>query len=147
LTTPFTMAPNAILFDTTLPPLARLLWAALEHHSGEHRTCWPGYVALAKEVGCSARWIPVLIKRLVKAGLLVVQYRQGKTNIYTLLGRVERQKSTQEDRAGVPMKIDNYEQKQAPKTNDKRASSPVNGKIDLTKYLPGGKYASLISVT
>jgi predicted transcriptional regulator len=63
-------------------------YSALEDFSGEHLTCWPGYEAIAKKVGCSARWIPVLLKRLVEAGLLVVQYRQGKTNIYTLLGRV-----------------------------------------------------------
>jgi hypothetical protein len=68
LTTPFTMTPNAILFDTSLPALVRMCYCALEDFSGEHRTCWPGYVALAKKVGCSARWIPILIKRLVEAG-------------------------------------------------------------------------------
>jgi hypothetical protein len=140
MSTPFTMTPNAILFDTTLPALVRVCYSALEDFSGEHLTCWPGYEALAKKVGCSARWIPVLLKRLVEAGLLLVQYRQGKTNIYTLLGRVERQKATPAPSSPPPMKPDNYEQKQPTKTNNNRASRPFNDKkgsknpIDFSKY-------------
>jgi hypothetical protein len=138
--TPFVMTPTAIAFDTSLPPLVRLLWQALEDFSGNNRTCWPGYEALAKKVGCTARWIPYLIKRLVKAGLLVVQYRQGKTNIYTLLGRVARQKATQEQTAPVPPKPDKDDPKQPTKTNNNRAYRPFNGNkkkkegIDFTKY-------------
>jgi hypothetical protein len=115
-------------------------YSALEDFSGEHLTCWPGYEAIAKKVGCSARWIPVLLKRLVEAGLLLVQYRQGKTNIYTLLGRVVRQKATPAPSSPPPMKPDNYEQKQPPKTNNNRASRPFNDKkgsknpIDFSKY-------------
>jgi hypothetical protein len=140
--TPFTMTPNAILFDTRLPALVRVCYSALEDFSGEHLTCWPGYEALAKKVGCSARWIPVLLKRLVEAGLLLVQYRQGKTNIYTLLGRVERQKATQED-SPLPMKPDNYEQKQAPKTNNKGGSRPFNDKKGSKKPIDFSKYEHL----
>jgi hypothetical protein len=68
---PFIMLPISVAFDPTLSPKARLLWAALEDHSGEHKTCWPGYTALAKKVGCSVRWLPVLVKELVNAGLLL----------------------------------------------------------------------------
>jgi hypothetical protein len=111
----------------------------LEHRCGEHRTCWPGYADLAELVGCSARWIPELLKPLVKAGLVLVEYRQGKSNVYTLLGRVERQpKATQEVTAPAPRKANNYEQKQPTKTNEIRASRPNNGGIDFSKYLPGG---------
>ncbi|MBA3829930.1 MAG: helix-turn-helix domain-containing protein [Taibaiella sp.] len=144
------MTPNSVLFDTTLPAKARLLWSALEHFSGQHRTCWPGYTVLAQKVGCSARWIPELLKELVKAGLVLVQYRQGKASIYTLLGRVARQKPTLELKAEVPWKQASNEQKQPPKTNDKGGSTPSYGKkkegIDFSKYGPGGKYpASPIS--
>ena len=116
-TQPFTMTPNSVIFDTTLPALVRLCYSALEDFSGEHKTCWPGYAAIAKKVGCSARWVPELLKRLVKAGLLVIQYREGRSNIYTLQGRVVRQQPTQEARPGVPRNATNYEPKQPNKAN------------------------------
>jgi hypothetical protein len=138
---PFVMTPTTIAFDTSLPPLARLLWAALEHRCGEHRTCWPGYAALAAKVGCSIRWIPELLRKLVEAGLLIIQPRQGKTNIYRLLGRVERHRATHEVKAAPPRKATNYEQKQPTKTNEIRASRPNSGGIDFSKYTGNGKYA------
>jgi hypothetical protein len=144
---PFTMTPNSILFDTSLPALVRVCYSALEDFSGDHLTCWPGYEALAKKVGCTARWIPVLLKRLVEAGLLIIKNRQGKTNIYTLLGRVERRKAAVES-SPVPMKPDNDEQKQAPKTKEDRAYRRLNqnkkGPVIFEKYLPGGKYEAAV---
>jgi hypothetical protein len=154
-TQPFVMTPTAVIFDTALPALVRVCYSALEDFSGEHRTCWPGYAALAKKVGCSVRWIPHLLQWLVKAGLLLVQCRQGKSNIYTLLGRVARQPQKEQvappmhSDKRLPMHPDNYEQKQAPKTNNNRASrrfnqsqgqknQPVQGPIDFTKFNPGG---------
>lgn len=142
------MTPNAIMFDVSLPALVRVCYSALEHFSGDHRTCWPGYAALAEKVGCSARWVPALIKKLVEAGLLVVQYRQGKTNIYTLLGRVERRKVAQEVTPPAPRKPTNYEQKPAPKTNEDRAYRRFNqvkkGNVDFSKYQKGGKYQAAV---
>lgn len=123
----FTMTPNSVLFDITLPALVRVCYSALEDFSGEHRTCWPGYAAIAAKVGCSARWVPVLLNRLVEAGLLVIQPRAGRTNIYTLLGRVERrQKSTQEVALGVPMKAGSDEPKQTTKPKEDRAYRRFN---------------------
>jgi hypothetical protein len=137
----FTMVPNKVLLDPTLSAKAVRLLAVLEHHSGEHRTCWPGYPALAGEVGCSVKWLPTLLDKLVEAGYLHVQFRLGKTNIYTLLLRVERpQKPTQEARPGLPMNFPEYEQKQATKTNNKGAYRPFNENkkkkegINFTKY-------------
>lgn len=116
---PFIMLPVSVAFDPTLSPKARLLWAALEDHSGEHKTCWPGYTALAKKVGCSVRWLPVLVKELVNAGLLLAEYRQGKSNRYTLLGRIPRPpKPTHAPAAAQPMKPTSYKQKQQTKTNN-----------------------------
>jgi hypothetical protein len=147
---PFTMTPNAVLFNTSLSGKARLLWSVLEHFSGEHRTCWPGYATLAEKVGCSARWIPELLKELVGDGLVHVQPRQGRTNIYTLMARVGRQKGTQEPNPPPPTKPSSHEQKQPTKTNDNRAYRRLNerkkGPISFDKYLPGGAYpASVIS--
>jgi hypothetical protein len=149
--TPFTMTANSILFDTTLPALVRVCYSALEDFSGEHRTCWPGYEAIAGKVGCSARWIPELLKRLVEAGLLLIQHRPGKTNIYTLLGRVARQKAVPAPSSPPPRKPDNYEQKPTTKTKEDRAYRPFNGDkkkpkgpIHFDKYLEGGKYQAAV---
>jgi hypothetical protein len=135
----FTMVPNRILLDSALSAKAVRLAEVLEHHSGGNRTCWPGYVALAKEVGCSVKWLPTLIDKLVEAGYLHVQFRLGKTNIYTLLLRVERpQKPTQEVKPGLPMQSAEYEQKQPTKTKEDRAYRPLKEGIDFSKWLPGG---------
>jgi hypothetical protein len=148
MSTPFTMTPNSVLFDPTLPALVRVCYSALEDFSGDHRTCWPGYEALAKKVGCSARWIPVLLKRLVEAKLLIIQYRQGRTNIYTLLGRVGRGKAVPAPSSPPPMKPNTYEPKQPTKTNNNRAYRRLNGikkgPVDFNKYLPGGKYEAAV---
>jgi hypothetical protein len=157
----FTMVPNKVLLDTALSAMALRLFEVLENHSGEHRTCWPGYPLLAIEVGCSVKWLPSVIKKLVEAGYLHVQYRQGKTNIYTLLLRVERQvRAPIPATAPLPMQSTDYEQKQQPKTNIKGVQPPFpnqnnratrrleakKGPVDFNKYLPGGKYeASVIS--
>jgi hypothetical protein len=148
----FTMVPNRVLLDPALGAKALRLFAVLEHHSGGHRTCWPGYPALAKEVGCSARWIPTLLAKLVAAGYLHVLYRQGQSNVYTLLIRVERRQAnpTHEGYSRPPRKSSSYEQKQPTKTNIKGGSTPSftrnKGPISFDKYLPGGKYeASVIS--
>jgi hypothetical protein len=131
----FTMVPNRILLDPTLSAKAVRLLAVLEHHSGEHRTCWPGYPALAGEVGCSVKWLPKLIAKLVEAGYLHVQFRLGKTNIYTLLLRVERpQKPTQEARPGLPMNFSEHEQKQPTKTKENRANRPFKEPPTAEKY-------------
>jgi hypothetical protein len=150
LTTPFIMVSTSIAFDTTLPALVRVCYSALEDFSGEHPTCWPGYEAIAGKVGCSARWIPELLKRLVKAGLLLIQHRPGKTNIYTLLGRVARQKTVPAPAPSspVPPKLGNYEQKPTTKTNRDRAYRRLNankkGPVVFEKYLPGGKYQAAV---
>jgi hypothetical protein len=142
----FTMVPNKVLLDPTLSAKAVRLVAVLEHHSGEHRTCWPGYPALAGEVGCSVKWLPKLIDKLVEAGYLHVQFRLGKTNIYTLLLRVERpQKPTHEDRQGLPMQSTEYEQKQPTKTNNKGAYQPFNQNKKKKEGINFGKYAWLNS--
>jgi hypothetical protein len=148
----FTMVPNRVLLDPTLGAKALKLFAVLEHHSGQHRTCWPGYPALAKEVGCSARWIPALLGKLTAAGYLHVLYRQGQSNVYTLLIRVERRQAnpTHEGYSRPPMKPSSYEQKQPTKTKEDRAYRRLNekkkGPINFDKYLPGGTYpASVIS--
>jgi hypothetical protein len=145
----FTMVPNRILLDPTLSAKAVRLVAVLEHHSGGNRTCWPGYPALAKEVGCSVKWLPTLLDKLVEAGYLHVQFRLGKTNIYTLLLRVERpQKPTQEARPGLPMQSTEYEQKPTTKTKEDRAYRRLNGikkgPVVFEKYLPGGKYQAAV---
>jgi hypothetical protein len=145
----FTMVPNVVLLDPTLSAKAVRLLAVLEHHSGEHRTCWPGYPALAGEVGCSVKWLPTLLDKLVEAGYLHVQFRLGKTNIYTLLLRVERPpKATQEARPGLPMQSTEYEQKQPTKTKEDRAYRRLNankkGPVVFEKYLPGGKYQAAV---
>ena len=132
--TPFIMVPVSVAFDNSLPDKARRLWEALEHFSGNNRTCWPGYATLAKKVGCSVRWIPELLRRLVKAGLLIIQYRQGTTNIYTLVGRVTRQKATQEVYSGPPRKPTSYNQKQPPKTNKKGGSTPLKEPTTEEKF-------------
>jgi hypothetical protein len=148
----FTMVPNRVLLDPALGAKALKLFAVLEHHCGQHRTCWPGYPALAKEVGCSVRWLPEVIDELVKAGYLHVQFRLGKTNIYTLLLRVARRQAnpTHEGYSRPPRKPSSYEQKQPTKTNIKGGSTPSStrnkGPITFDKYLPGGTYpASVIS--
>ena len=124
-TEPFIMVPVSVAFDVTLSPYAVRLYAALEHRSGQNRTCWPGYADLALLVGCTPRWIPELIKKLVEAGLLIVEYRKGKTNRYTLLKRVNRQpRPTQEVQSPPPMKSSSYKQKQPTKTNYKGAYRP-----------------------
>jgi hypothetical protein len=145
---PFIMLPVSVAFDPTLSPKARLLWAALEDHSGEHKTCWPGYTALAKKVGCSVRWLPVLVKELVNAGLLLAEYRQGKSNRYTLLQRIPRPpKPTHAPTAAQPMKPTSYKQKQPTKTNKKGGQPPSSGNIDFKKYLSGGSYGFLGAIT
>lgn len=141
---PFIMLPVSVAFDPTLSPAAIRLIAALEHLSGQNRTCWPGYTTLAKMVGCTARWIPELITKVVKAGLVLVQYRQGRTNIYTLLKRVSREpRPTPEVKAAPPMKSNTYNQKPPTKTNKKGGSTPSKGPIDFSKYTDGGKYGDL----
>jgi len=157
----FTMVPNQVLLDTTLNAKALKVFEVLEHHSGDNRTCWIGYPLLAQEVGCSVKWLPELLKKLVKGGYLDVQYRHGKTNIYTLLLRVDRQaKAPVQETAPLPMQSDDYEQKQPIKTNIKGGQPPFpkqnnratrrleakKGPIVFDKYLPGGVYqADVIS--
>src|SRR4051812_21486087 len=117
---PFIMFPEPVAFNTTLSDKARPLWNALERFSGLHLTCWPGYTALADKVGCSPRWVPTLVKELVDAGLLLVQFRPGKSNVYTLLKRINRQpRPTQEAATSQPMNRTTNEQKQPTKTNYK----------------------------
>jgi hypothetical protein len=116
---PFIMLPVSVAFDPTLSPYAVRLIAALEHFSGQHLTCWPGYTALAALVGCTPRWIPVLLNKLVEAELLLIQFRPGKTNIYTLLKRVSRQpRPTPEVKPDPPRKSNSYKQKPQTKTNN-----------------------------
>jgi hypothetical protein len=144
----FTMVPNKVVFDTSLSAKALRLFEILEHLTGKNHTCWAGYPYLAEKVGCSVRWLPEVIDELVKAGYLHVQFRLGKTNIYTLLLRVERRETaTPELIEAQPMKQVAYEQKQPTKTNIKGGSTPSStrnkGPINFEKYQPGGKYGFL----
>ena len=127
------MTPNALAFDTKVSDKAVRLYMALEDFSGTHRACWPGYDTIGDKIGCTGRWVAELVKELVAAGWLLVEFRQGKSNKYTLLGRVPRKEPTHELPQKAPMK--SYSYKPYPTNNNQggRGFKPNNKGLDFNK--------------
>jgi hypothetical protein len=120
----YTMTPNALAFDTKVSDKALRVWMALEDFSGGHRACWPSYAEIGRKVGCSGRWAAEMVRELEAAGWLLSELRPGKTNRYTLLGRVPRvEKPTHEVKVVAPMKSTSHKQYPTNYNQGRKASS------------------------
>lgn len=79
----YTIIPNEILGASQLSVQARYLLCVLLKYCGQDEWCFPSQETLAKEVGCSARYIRRLLEELLHAGV-IVKTRRGfnRSNTY-----------------------------------------------------------------
>lgn len=88
----YTLVPNFLLDDSKLSSSAKLVYVMLLKYAWEKDYCFPGQVTLAKDIGKSERHVRTAIKELEAQRLLSVTHRgQGKSNIYTLHLRIDKQ--------------------------------------------------------
>ncbi len=72
----FTIIPNEILRPSQLSLPARYLYCVLLKYCGQNEWCYPGQITLAKDLGCSPRYIRTLLDNLYEAGI-VYKKRKG----------------------------------------------------------------------
>lgn len=83
---PFARLPRRILIDDQVPPLGRVLFAALDKEL-DKRTgrCSPSAAKLAALVGCDRRHVLRLLQVLERSGYVRVHRASGRRNAYELL--------------------------------------------------------------
>lgn len=67
-----------------LPPGCKLVLILLADMANENGVCWPGVALLARDAECDARQAQRHLRMLEERGLLRVQRRPGRTNLYIL---------------------------------------------------------------
>lgn len=75
--------PHSIARDSTLTPLARLLWVILESRQGQRSQARVGQTVLANDLGVSSRTAQRALAELVSAGLVSTK-QTGRTSIYVV---------------------------------------------------------------
>ena len=66
----FTMIPNLILGESQLSIQARYLLCVLLRYCMAKTICWPSQKTLAKDLGCSERYVRNLLKELAEQELI-----------------------------------------------------------------------------
>jgi hypothetical protein len=84
--TGWAQVPHSLIRHPELSPLAKLTWIALKSYAGRDGTCFPGHVKLATDTGISKRKIILCIQELEEVGVLEVERRPNRPNIYRLIG-------------------------------------------------------------
>lgn len=81
----FTQVPNVILRNRTLSMGAKLAYAVLLSYAWQDKSCFPGQVRMAVDLGVIEKSVRTYLQELETAGVILVKRRgQGKTNVYTL---------------------------------------------------------------
>jgi len=89
----FTQVPNFILTKSDISVGAKLAYAMLLKYAWDNDACFPGQLALAKDMGAAERSVRTYLKELETAALLEIKQRGlGKTNLYRLFLTVKPQK-------------------------------------------------------
>jgi DNA-binding transcriptional MocR family regulator len=99
----FTMIPNKLLLDTSLNEVDKMVWLVLKYHAKQNQTCWPSLRTIAKEIKKSERTVERHMKKLQRAGWVVVTQRFNSSNIYEPLSSVSPAGDTTDTRVVTPM--------------------------------------------
>ena len=87
----FTQVPNFILKNKKLSVGEKMTFAMFLSYTWHNDSCFPGQEKLADDIGVARRSVNTFVKGLEKKGFLTIQRRGlGKTNIYTLKYRVQK---------------------------------------------------------
>ncbi len=87
----FTQVPNFILKNKNLTVGEKMTFAMFLSYTWNNDSCFPGQEKLADDIGVARRSVNTFVKGLEKKGFLTIQRRGlGKTNIYTLKYRVQK---------------------------------------------------------
>lgn len=79
----FTIVPNSVL-NETIPKELKLLYIILLMFAFKKGSCFPSIKILAQMFGANERTIQRHIKKLKEKGWLKIEYRNGKSSVYTL---------------------------------------------------------------
>ena len=77
-----------------------LLFVLADYHNDEQRAAWAGLTALAKASLTSRKHVITLLARLAKRGLIAIESRPQKTNLYRLLFARDPKAPTEKERGG-----------------------------------------------
>jgi len=99
----FTMIPNKLLLDTSLNEVDKMVWLVLKYHAKQKQTCWPSLRLTAREMKKSERTVERHMKKLQRAGWVVVTQRFNSSNIYEPLSSVSPAGDTTDTRVVTPM--------------------------------------------
>ena len=81
----FVALPNAVLLDTALSCVARVLYAVLLFHARQDGHCFPSLTTLCQDLGLGETTVRQYLHELSAAGLITQRRRgQGHTNLYIL---------------------------------------------------------------
>ena len=87
----FTQVPNFILKNKNLTVGEKMTFAMFLSYTWHNDYCFPGQEKLADDIGVARRSVSTFVKGLEKKGFLTILRRGlGKTNIYTLKYRVQK---------------------------------------------------------
>lgn len=80
----FTIIPNSVLI-AEIPRELKMLYCILLMFAFKKGSCWPGVPKIADCLGVSDRAVQKNLKKLISVGWLRIDYRKGRTSVYTLL--------------------------------------------------------------
>lgn len=70
------------LFLAQLTIQERFLWLVLKWHCGRGNRCYPSIRRMAYFMGLSERQTQRVLESLIKSGIIDVERREGKSNVY-----------------------------------------------------------------
>ena len=97
----FTQVPNFILTSPAISVGAKLVYAMLLKYAWGDSACFPGQTKLAEDMGSGERSVRRYLEELEKAGFLEIEQRGlGKTNLYRLFLKVQKQQNSKPIKTG-----------------------------------------------